>query len=106
MISRNGSRSADLGQQLLAAGRELQWHPEYMRTRYEHWIEGLTGDWLISRQRFRGVPIPVWYALNASGRIEEDKLILPAEPDLPVDPAADGRSRLTGEAVPEHQRLH
>ena len=86
---RNGSRSADLAQQLLAAGRELQWHPEYMRTRYEHWIEGLTGDWLISRQRFRGVPIPVWYALDASGRIEEDKLILPAEPDLPVDPAAD-----------------
>ncbi len=86
---RNGSRSKDLADSLLAAGRELQWHPEYMRTRYEHWLEGLTGDWLISRQRYRGVPIPVWYSLDASGRIEEDKPILPAEADLPVDPAAD-----------------
>jgi valyl-tRNA synthetase len=86
---RNGSRSKDLADTLLAAGRELQWHPEYMRTRYEHWLEGLTGDWLISRQRFRGVPIPVWYSLDAAGRIEDDKPILPAESDLPVDPAAD-----------------
>jgi valyl-tRNA synthetase len=86
---RNGSRSKGLADSLLAAGRELQWHPEYMRTRYEHWLEGLTGDWLISRQRYRGVPIPVWYSLDASGQIEEDKPILPAEADLPVDPAAD-----------------
>ncbi len=86
---RNGSRSKGLADSLLAAGRELQWHPEYMRTRYEHWLEGLTGDWLISRQRYRGVPIPVWYSLDASGRIEEDNPIQPAEADLPVDPAAD-----------------
>jgi valyl-tRNA synthetase len=86
---RNGSRSTDLADTLLAAGRQLQWHPEYMRTRYEHWLEGLTGDWLISRQRYRGVPIPVWYSLDAAGQIEEDRPILPAEADLPVDPAAD-----------------
>ena len=86
---RNGSRSADLANALLARGRELQWHPEYMRARYEHWVEGLTGDWLISRQRYNGVPIPVWYPLDARGQIEEDKPILPAEADLPVDPAAD-----------------
>jgi valyl-tRNA synthetase len=86
---RNGSRSKDLATSLLAAGRELDWHPEYMRTRYEHWLEGLTGDWLISRQRYRGVPIPVWYSLDASGRIEDDKPIVPNEADLPVDPAAD-----------------
>ena len=86
---RNGSRSKDLANALLSAGRDLQWHPEYMRTRYEHWLEGLTGDWLISRQRYRGVPIPVWYPLDASGRIEEGSPILPAETDLPVDPAVD-----------------
>ncbi len=86
---RNGSRSKDLANALLSAGRDLQWHPEYMRTRYEHWLEGLTGDWLISRQRYRGVPIPVWYPLDASGRIEEGSPLLPAESDLPVDPAVD-----------------
>jgi valyl-tRNA synthetase len=60
-----------------------------MRARYEHWLEGLTGDWLISRQRYRGVPIPLWYRLNAAGQIVPDEPIRPAEADLPVDPAAD-----------------
>jgi valyl-tRNA synthetase len=86
---RNGSRAPELRAALLARGRELQWHPEYMRTRYEHWIEGLTGDWLVSRQRYNGVPIPVWYRLDAVGQPVSDELILPAESQLPVDPAAD-----------------
>jgi valyl-tRNA synthetase len=86
---RNGSRAPELRATLLARGRELQWHPDYMRTRYEHWIEGLTGDWLISRQRYNGVPIPVWYRLDAAGQPIGDELILPAESQLPVDPAAD-----------------
>ncbi len=60
-----------------------------MRVRYEHWVEGLTGDWLISRQRYRGVPIPVWYPLDEAGRPVHDKPIVPSEADLPVDPAAD-----------------
>ena len=86
---RNGSRSKELADVLIARGRELQWHPEYMRTRYEHWIEGLTGDWLISRQRYNGVPIPVWYPLDQDGQTDEDSPILPDVRDLPVDPAAD-----------------
>jgi valyl-tRNA synthetase len=86
---RNGSRSKDLANALLARGRELRWHPEHMRVRYEHWVAGLTGDWLISRQRYNGVPIPVWHRLDDAGHIEPDKPILPAEADLPVDPAAD-----------------
>ena len=48
-----------------AAGREIDWHPAHMRARYENWVAGLTGDWLVSRQRFFGVPIPVWYPLDA-----------------------------------------
>jgi valyl-tRNA synthetase len=86
---RNGSRTQSLRDTLLARGRELAWHPPHMRTRYEHWIEGLTGDWLVSRQRYNGVPIPVWYPLSADGEPERDKPIVPAEADLPVDPAAD-----------------
>jgi valyl-tRNA synthetase len=85
---RNGSRASELADTLIARGRELQWHPDYMRTRYEHWVEGLTGDWLISRQRYNGVPIPLWYPITPAGLVEHDKPIVPAEADLPVDPAA------------------
>ncbi|RDJ93286.1 hypothetical protein B4Q13_22905, partial [Lacticaseibacillus rhamnosus] len=53
--------------ELLDRGRELNWHPAHMRGRYENWVEGLAGDWLISRQRFFGVPFPVWYPLDAAG---------------------------------------
>ena len=85
----NGARDEDRRARLLAHGRELQWHPEFMRVRYENWVEGLTGDWLVSRQRFFGVPIPVWYPLDAAGNPEFDTPILPSEAQLPVDPSTD-----------------
>ena len=64
----NGSGDPRLREALLDRGRELTWHPPHMRVRYENWVNGLTGDWLISRQRFSGVPIPVWYPLDDDGR--------------------------------------
>jgi len=74
---------------LIARGRELHWHPPYMRARYEDWVNGLTGDWAVSRQRFFGVPFPVWYELDEQGAVRHDALLLAHEEQLPVDPSSD-----------------
>jgi valyl-tRNA synthetase len=86
---RNGARDEKLRAELLQAGRELDWHPEFMRVRYEHWVEGLNTDWLISRQRYFGVPFPVWYRVSESGETLWDEVITAADEDLPIDPQSD-----------------
>lgn len=86
---RNGARDAELRDRLLALGAELNWHPDFMRVRYENWVGGLTGDWLVSRQRFFGVPIPVWYALDENGERDYSLVITPDLGQLPVDPSTD-----------------
>ena len=75
--------------ELLARGRQLRWHPPYMRARYEDWVNGLTGDWCVSRQRFFGVPFPLWYPLDASGALVYDQPLTAREQQLPVDPSTD-----------------
>lgn len=86
---RNGGRDEDRRERLIARGHEIEFHPSFMRSRYENWISGLNGDWLVSRQRFFGVPIPVWYPLDAQGNPDYANPILPSDESLPVDPAAD-----------------
>ncbi|RJF43136.1 valine--tRNA ligase [Actinomyces sp. 2119] len=93
---RNGGRAwtnpasgRDLNAELLERGRELAFHPDFMRVRYENWVTGLNNDWLISRQRFFGVPFPVWYRVGADGQVDYDAVITPEESALPVDPSSD-----------------
>lgn len=86
---KNGAKDTELKQRLLEHGKSLQWHPDFMRVRYENWVEGLSGDWLISRQRFFGVPLPVWYRLDAQGNPVFDEPLIPDEVELPIDPSSD-----------------
>jgi len=72
-------RILDFKQELMEQGRKVRWHPEWMYKRYEHWVEGLNQDWCISRQRFNGVPFPVWYGLDG-------KPVVATLDSLPVDP--------------------
>ena len=86
---RNGGRDTDLREALVARGDEINWVPAYMQSRFASWIEGLNGDWLISRQRFFGVPIPLWYRLDTEGEPMWDNPLVPSEDQLPMDPSTD-----------------
>lgn len=62
---------------------EIDWFPDYMEKRFDEWVDGLKWDWCLSRQRFYGVPFPVWYCDNC------DEIFLAKEKNLPVDPTVD-----------------
>jgi valyl-tRNA synthetase len=80
-------RTLEFRSALIERGRQLHWHPDYMRVRYENWVNGLNGDWGISRQRFFGVPFPLWYPINNDGETDYSRPMVPAESRLPIDPS-------------------
>jgi valyl-tRNA synthetase len=82
-------KTIEFREALLERGRTLQWHPPYMQARYENWTNGLNGDWCVSRQRFFGVPFPVWYPISSDGRVDYGAPIAAREDQLPIDPSTD-----------------
>jgi valyl-tRNA synthetase len=70
----------DIKNDLKERGKELKWHPQFMKVHLDNWIDGLKWDWCISRDRFFGVPFPVWHCEDCG------EIILPADGELPVDP--------------------
>ena len=86
---RNGGRDSDLRTALTARGDQMAWHPDFMQHRFTNWVGGLNGDWLVSRQRYFGVPIPLWYRLDDAGQPDYDSPITPSDSSLPIDPSSD-----------------
>ena len=87
----------NLNSELLARGEELKFHPDFMKVRYSNWVHGLHNDWLVSRQRFFGVPIPLWYRIDQNGEVDYDQVLMPAEESLPIDPTSDIPEGFTAE---------
>jgi valyl-tRNA synthetase len=94
---KNGGRDIALRAELLKRGAELDFYPDFMRVRYDNWVNGLNSDWLISRQRFFGVAFPLWYRVDEHGQTNYENPIVADEQALPVDPTVDVPSGFTAD---------
>lgn len=81
-------KDLDIKDELIEFGNKIEWIPDYMKTRYINWVNGLRWDWCISRQRYFGIPFPVWYCNKCNNIIFADK------DELPVDPRLDKKHRV------------
>ena len=97
-------RTVSLKDALLARGSELSWHPEWMRSRFQNWVDGLSADWCISRQRFFGVPFPLWYRVGPTAPSTTTSRWSPTRPGCrstrpPTCPTATSRPTGAGPAA-------
>lgn len=90
-------RILEAKEELLKQGEKIKWHPSHMKTRYDHWVMGLNQEWCVSRQRYFGVSIPVWYPVLENGQPDYDNPILPDKAALPIDPMSDAAPGYTEE---------
>jgi valyl-tRNA synthetase len=84
-----------LKEKFLSNADQITWHPEYMKTRYIQWVENLKWNWCISRQRFFGIPIPIWYSKKTG------EIIIPTEDELPIDPQSQTPKKLPPNHTPD-----
>jgi valyl-tRNA synthetase len=92
-------RLMDKKEKLIEKGGQIRWYPDFMFARFRDWTQNLQQDWCISRQRYFGVPFPVWYALDSQGEADRSRPLLPKADRLPIDPMSE-----TPEGFNESQR--
>jgi valyl-tRNA synthetase len=93
-------RVLDIKDEILSASAGVQWCPEFMAVRFQNWVENLAWDWCVSRQRYYGVPFPLWTCKDCGEVVLADRSKLPVDPTV-ADPPVQSCPKCGGELVPE-----